>query len=113
MHILLMIGAIASVLKKKYNLPLVITEHSSSINRNVINKKTFSAGKIAYENADKIISVSLALSKRIKQHFDVDNIVVHNIVDTSSFIFKKKQKNDKFIFISVGDLIYQERVMTY
>jgi len=74
------IGAIASILKKKYNLPYVITEHSNTIHRNAISRKTLSLGKIAYQNADKIISVSLALSRKIKQHFGFDNIVVHNIV---------------------------------
>jgi glycosyltransferase involved in cell wall biosynthesis len=103
-----MIGAIASILKKKYNLPLVFTEHSSSINRNAISRKTFSFGKIAFKNADKIISVSLALSKRIRQHFYVDSIIVHNLADSSIFNFNEKVQDDKFTFISVGSLIYEK-----
>jgi L-malate glycosyltransferase len=98
-------GAISSVLKKTDCIPLIVTEHNSIIHRSALTKEILSIGKIAYENADKLISVSLSLSKRIKQHFDIDSIVVHNIVDTSSFFCRKKAENNKFTFISVGDLI--------
>ncbi len=101
-------GAIASILKKKYGIPLVVTEHSSTIHRKVINRTTFSIGKIAYENADKIISVSFSLSKRIKQNFGYNSVVVSNIADTSNFSFREKAADKRFTFISVGDLIYQK-----
>lgn len=102
----MIIGAIASVLKRKYNLPYLITEHSSTLLENYLDKRTYSIGNFAYKNADKIISVSSALSKKIKQHFNFDSIVIHNMVDPSSFIFERVKKNNGFAFISVGELIY-------
>lgn len=103
-----MTGAIASVLKKKMNLPLVLTEHSSQINKNIISKKTYCIGKIAYSYADRIISVSQVLSKRMKQHFNIDTTIIHNIPDTSVFSFSKKTKENKFTFVTIGDLIFNK-----
>lgn len=100
------IGAIASVLKKKYGLPLVITEHNSVMHKKMLGSRDFSVGQIAYGNADKIIAVSRSLSKMITHHFGVDSVVVHNIADVSSFALHNKIRTNKFTFISVGSLIY-------
>jgi L-malate glycosyltransferase len=104
-----MMSAVTSILRKKYNIPFVITEHSSEINQEIISKKTIKVGNIAYKNADKIISVSSALSLKIKQHFGFESVVIPNIVDYSIFKFgtiKPKEKKSTFSFISIGSLVY-------
>lgn len=101
-----MLSAIATIIRKKYSIPLVITEHSSEVALNEISNKTLHVGNIAYKNADKIISVSTHLSQKIKQHFGVESIVIPNIVDTSIFKYIPKKEKNNFIFISVGSLIY-------
>lgn len=101
------IAAIASVLRKKYDLPFVITEHSSKLNKNIleISGLDVKLAKKAYQNADKIIAVSSALAKNLKDNFDVATDVIHNIVDVSKFQYTKRGQKQDFTFISVGNLI--------
>jgi glycosyltransferase involved in cell wall biosynthesis len=100
-----LLSAVASILKRKHKLPLIITEHSSEINKKTISQRTIQVGNIAFRNADKIISVSSHLSLKIKQHFGFDSIVVPNIVDNSIFKFSPKKKSNSFSFISIGSLV--------
>lgn len=97
-------GAIAVKLKRKYGIPLVVTEHSSRINRDILSKDDFFLGKIAYKHADRLLAVSNSLRLRIKQHFNIEAIVVHNIIDVDCIQYKP-QNHDVFTFISIGNLI--------
>lgn len=101
------IAAIASVLTKKFDVPFVVTEHSSKLNRNIkeISKLDVKLAKKAYKNADKVITVSNALAKNLKENFGVDAIVIHNIVDVAHFQYVKRTPKDVFTFVSVGNII--------
>lgn len=98
-------GYLGSLLKDKYDIPLVVTEHSSHVNKENIRAELVEKGNIAYKNADSLISVSPTLKKRIKDKFGVDSIYIPNIVDTSLFIYEPREKNKEFRFVSTGHLI--------
>lgn len=98
------IGAISSVLKYKFNVPLITTEHSSNINKSKLSKRTTYFANIAYNSSDCIISVSNSLSKKINKHFDKESIVVPNILDTSNIKYSPI-KHDVFTFTSIGSLL--------
>lgn len=97
------IAAVAYPLKKLFNAPLIVTEHSSKLNNNVIDLKTRYYSQLAYRNADKIISVSKALSKKLFLHFKVESFVIPNIVDLQTFNYQPIKKKH-FTFISTGNL---------
>lgn len=101
------IAAIASVLKKRFAVPFVITEHSSKLNINIknISELDIKLARKAYQNADKVIAVSNALAENLKNNFNVDAEVIHNIVDVSHFQYVNREPKDTFTFISVGNLI--------
>lgn len=99
-----LVSAIASILKKREDIPFVVTVHNSNINKNVIRKRDYLLGEVAFKNADKVISVSSALSKKIMQHFGIITEIVPNIVNTSCFTFNGEKFNAKFTYISVGNL---------
>lgn len=99
-------GNIASILKSKFKIPLVITEHSSIINKKKLTKEVLRLGRNTYLKADKLISVSSILKENIKNHWQVESIVIHNIVDTSVFRYSEQKSRHYFTFLSVGDLIY-------
>ena len=101
------IAAIASVLKKKFNMPFVVTEHSSKLNTNIkgISKLDQNLAKKAYQHADKVVAVSNALAKNLKTNFNVDAEVIHNIVDVSHFQYVKREPKSSFTFVSVGNLL--------
>jgi glycosyltransferase involved in cell wall biosynthesis len=104
----LYITSYATILKKKYNLPLVCTEHWSKLNNNILPKYIQAFGNESYPYVDRIIAVSHTLADRIKQHFKKNSTVIYNMVDDFFFDSKIVQKrNDTFFkFISVGHLIY-------
>ncbi len=99
-------SVISSVLKLKYQLPFVITEHASSLNYNIasINKRDLKLFKYSFKNADKIITVSPSLQESIKKHFGVYSEVIYNVVDTNSFQFCNRKQKNVFTFLSIGSL---------
>ena len=102
------IAAIATLLKKKYSIPFVITEHSSKLNKPAeqISDLDKRLAAIAYQNCDQLISVSEALRKNILQNFQHNSIVIPNMVDNRCFQYLGKAKDETpFVFGSVGNLI--------
>lgn len=101
------IAAIATIIKKKNDIPFFITEHSSKLNKegNLISKLDKSLTIKAYSKANRVIAVSDALSKRIKKNFDFDAVVIHDIVDVGNYHYSERSDKEIFTFISVGNLI--------
>lgn len=102
------IAAIATVIKKKYGIPLVITEHSSKINKpaseiSALDKKV--AAK-AYNRCNSLICVSKALADNILQNFNHDSSVIPDMVDNQIYSYGGKNKNlSPFVYVSVGNLV--------
>ncbi len=103
-------GYTASNLKNKVDLPLIITEHLSTMMKPTINKRLFRIAGYAYENADALIAVSPELKKIIKKRFGKDAIYIPNIVDTELFNYVPTDNNGIFRFVSVGGLIVRKRM---
>jgi glycosyltransferase involved in cell wall biosynthesis len=99
------IGYMSKVLKKKLNVPLILTEHSSKITEQKPSFWQRKFGVQAYSVADCVIAVSSLLANNLKEHWNVEADVVGNIVDTTSFYFEDKMPTENFSFISVGHLI--------
>lgn len=98
-------GYMAANLCKREGLPLVITEHSSLMNKRSIEEKLEKKGRYAYSKADKVVAVSNYLKNNIKKNFGIESIVIPNIVDLSNFKYKKKSKSNTFTFVSIGNLL--------
>lgn len=104
------IGYIASILKEKFNIPLVLTEHLSTLMKSTISKDVFRVAHSAYSKADKLITVSPELKNVINEKFNKNAIYIPNIVDTKIFSYSGEQKRNFFSFISIGSLIYRKRM---
>jgi glycosyltransferase involved in cell wall biosynthesis len=104
------VGYAALTLKRQKNLPLVITEHSSLINKPVIENQLFNTAMAVYEQADTVISVSPALGNVINDKFNIKSLYVPNIVDTNIFTYTIKPESKTFNFVSIGNLIYGKRM---
>ena len=88
--------------KEKLHIPFVITEHWTKTNVPEIPLwlKHFSN---AYHQADRVICVSQALSDSLRRNFNVDSIVINNMVDDRFFQSVKVKCNDNsFKFIAIG-----------
>ena len=98
---------VATLLKKKWNIPLVAIEHWSEINKDKLNSWVKKVGQLTYNNVDRLISVSLSLQDRIVQHFGVNSLVIHNMVGADFFNQKNKFNFDgKIRFVTTGRLVY-------
>lgn len=104
-------GYAALQIKNTYNIPLVIQEHRSIVMNETIPQSSWKYLKETIENADLFWSVSKPLKdiieKRIGVYGKID--VMPNMVD-DTFRRTPKKNNDKFIFLSVGNLIKRKRM---
>lgn len=101
-------GAIGSILKTKYGLPILHTEHSSKLNKpaDEISDLDKKLARMAFSAADMVISVSKALSLRLEENFGVKSRVIPNIVDDHAFVYRERRKDKAvFDFVSVGRLV--------
>ena len=104
------IGFTASVLKEKYNVPFVLTEHLSALMKPTINKEVFAIANQAYINADSLITVSPELKDILLKKFNREAIYIPNIVDTNLFFYTPRSSDEVFRFISIGGLICRKRM---
>lgn len=105
-------GYLAGVLKKKFESPVVLTEHSSKILATPIDAYTRNLAKKAYEKADSLIVVSSALQKVIFDTFSIRASVIPNIIDTESFCYQPVPSDlnkDIIQVVSAGNLIKSKR----
>lgn len=99
-------GISASYIAKKYNIPLVITEHSS-INRGKYVRESYYKRIVdSYKSADAIIAVGNGLKNEIEELTNRRDIkVIGNLVDLSLFDIRDiKDNKDEFIFFSLAFL---------
>ena len=97
----------AVALKQKYGVPLVGIEHWSELNKTILPPRVLHFAK-SYVHVDQVIAVSNALQKTLKERFNINAIVVNNMVSDK---FKYKQaisSTNKIRFISVGSLIQRK-----
>ena len=91
--------------------PIVVTEHSSTINQDNLDKESCIMGRQVYKFADTVISVSGILDKRIEKNFGVKSVIIPNALDTKVFKFSERNSSDsKFTFITVANLISLKKI---
>ena len=99
-------GISAAYVAKKYNIPLVITEHSSVKRGQYVRESYYKRIVNSYKSADTIIAVGNGLKKEIEElTYRKDIKVIGNLVDLSLFNLRDiKKDSDEFIFFSVAFL---------
>ncbi|MEG2011512.1 MAG: glycosyltransferase, partial [Bacilli bacterium] len=103
-------GYCASGIKKQFSIPYVITEHDSSLITSKISKETTWFAKKAYFKADKLIAVGTVLKKSMERLTDKSITVIPNILPDTFHIMDSVIKENRFTFISVGNLIKRKRM---
>lgn len=98
-------GISAAYIAEKYNIPLVISEHSSVERGPYVKKSYIPFICDSYKKAQKVITVGNGLKNEIESLSGRQDIeVIGNLVDLSKFTIKKRIKNEKFIFFSLAFL---------
>ncbi|MDR1678798.1 MAG: glycosyltransferase family 4 protein [Prevotellaceae bacterium] len=108
-------GYAAALIKEKYNIPYVITEHRGRFSENSQNSialfKSFYKPFLqkAFSDADYIITVSEQLQAKIKQFCErkIPMKTISNIIDTDFFHYKKKENDSgDFSFVNANSFDY-------
>lgn len=102
-------GLAAKYIKDMYSIPYVITEHSSLVLNNILNDYNKNILKIAYDNANCLISVGEKLKDSMMEYTTNKIVVIPNIVNTDEFKVCNN-KREKFRFLSVAYLKKNKRI---
>lgn len=105
----LFITAFITPIAIPYNIPLVAIEHWSEISNTIIQKDVLALGFNTYKYVDRIIAVSDSLKKALKDRFNTDARVVHNMIGTEFTDLKiYSNSSDTTTFVSTGSLIFRK-----
>ncbi len=96
---------LALYLKQKYKIPMVAMEHWSVLAYEKLPDKVIALGKKTYHQVDTVIAVSSMLKKRLQQHFNVDAVVIPNVIGSDFRVVAPPIAHDKVKFVSIGNLI--------
>jgi glycosyltransferase involved in cell wall biosynthesis len=103
-------GYAASLIKKHYDVPYMITEHlgvmalQCEFSKNQFSHWKDEYFKSAFSNTDYIVPVSEQLMRKISD-FSLPNTpwrAIPNIVDTDFFALKKRSRNENLRFVCVN-----------
>ena len=98
-------GYMASIISRQKGIPLVITEHSSKMNRLSIDSQKKGIVTEGYKNASAVISVSSGLAKNILENTGVSSTVIPNLLRLDSFIGCKRVPHNGFKIVTTSNLI--------
>jgi len=97
-------GKAALWMKQKFNIPYILTEHSSVYARKLITKKEIKNYAFIYKNANDRIAVSKEFCKILKNIFHLEFNYLPNVVNTEYFISKEESSQQNFQFINIANL---------
>jgi len=94
----------AAFISEEYNIPLVVTEHSSLMNKDILKNGLRQCASFAYNKASCLITVSGALRKKIEKTIGVKAKVIPNIISVEEFL-GKQNVHDGFGYIVTANLV--------
>ena len=97
-------------LSTKYDIPLVITEHSSEMNRIDLPQLVIDRALKSYGKANAVISVSSLLAESLYKKTGITSRVIHNIIDTGLFSALPKVSHPSFTFVTTALLSERKRI---
>lgn len=113
-HVPMKAGLLARWMKKKWNIPYIVSEQSSLYDRsapgNFFSRNIWhrQAVRKIFSDAAAVTNVSAAVGNILKQEFQLPDVrVIHNTVNTT-FFFHKNSNPVPFRFIHVSTLSHQK-----
>lgn len=98
-------GELALWIKEEFNIPFVVTEHSTGFARDIYSSELMKLANNIFKNSETNIAVSRQFCQLLKKQFNLDFQFIPNVVDTSFFdIGLKKDNKKEFTFLNVGFL---------
>lgn len=103
-------GIVSSIIKEKYHIPFLVTEHYTGWMDRSISAYHHKVGIESFQNADVITAVSTALQQCLKKKISKEVEVISNFIDTKLFKSSVRKSGDEFSAICIGDLIPRKQV---
>ena len=98
-------GEIALWIKETYNIPYVVTEHSTGFARGNYNKRQLKVAKNVFSNSECNIAVSEPFCNLLEKKTQENFKYVPNVVNTNFFTtITNKSDINSFTFLNVGHL---------
>jgi len=98
-------GDTALMIKQRYGIPFVITEHFSGFARKLIDDKSIEFAKKVFKNAEKRIAVSKKFANLLYNVTGQNFIYIPNMTDPFYFtIINNKGKSRDFAFLNIASL---------
>ena len=104
-------GISACYVAKKYNIPFVLTEHSSLKYAKYVKKSYIEYIIDTYNKADKLIAVGNGLKEEMENYTKNPIVVINNIIDFSVFndnFVSSTWKNDTINLFSLSYLVEEK-----
>lgn len=100
----------AAKLVENVNVPLIITEHSSMMNKDEVSYDTLQTASFAYSRAFTVIAVGKSLAENIKEKTGFSSVIVPNILGEKAFFKSERKKHSEYFgFVFAGNLIERKR----
>lgn len=103
-------SSLGAFLAEKTGIPLVITEHSSEMNRLDVPRATIDRVKRDYLKACAVIAVSSGLSRSLREKTGIECHVIHNIIDVGLFSKNVRRRHSGFTFVTTALLSEGKRI---
>jgi len=111
-HVPMKAGIIALWMKHKFNIPYIVSEHSSLYlpeAKDNFNTRSFyfrHYTKNIFQQAALVTNVSAAIAKRLEQMFALKAVrIIPNVVDTNYFNYKPKEQNALFRWLHISTML--------
>jgi len=113
-HNSLWAGYTASKVTRTYNIPFVITEHSTGFPMNSLSTMEKYFAKKSFAKADAIICVSQGLANAVQPYCPKRNImVVPNVIQTDFFYLPpQRSQTSPFVFLGIAHLVERKGFRT-
>jgi teichuronic acid biosynthesis glycosyltransferase TuaC len=108
-HNVLYAGMLARKIKQRFNVPYVITEHSTIFARNLLNDESVRARvKTAYTESMGIAAVSEPFAELLNRQFEMDRFIcIPNVIDPEfeeKPVLSSLKRSEEFTFLNIADL---------
>lgn len=103
---------VGSVIKQKFNIPLIVTEHYTRVQDGTISQLHKQIAKEAYSSCNKVLAVSTSLADSMKSEYQVEACVFPNFIDLQLFSPQTTSNNTSNLFkiVCIGDLIPRKQI---
>lgn len=103
-------GVLANEIKRYFNIPYVITEHSSVMNQDEIPLSLLDKARAGYAYAERVITVSTLLAESIERKTGIKCVVIPNIIDTNIFRLRENKPHDGMNIVTTALLSERKRI---